>query len=145
MKDLFNKNKKIISWATILVFVFIGSFIFVKNKTSLNPETYPYYYGVGAKGLTLSEISNLTKAHQGSTPSFTITVSPINQVWYFAYLDSYSALTSVRDQNGFELTADFTVTTGNSMISSSDDKTTYRVYEYNNVTTLSNYKVTYIQ
>lgn len=145
MKDLFNKNKKIISWATILIFVFIGSFIFVNNKTNLNPETYPYYYGVGAKGLTFSEIENLTKMHQGNTPSFTITVSPINQVWYFAYPDSYPVLTSVRDQNGFELIADFSVTTGNSIIDSPRDKTTYRVYEYNNVTTLSDYKVTYFQ
>jgi hypothetical protein len=145
MKDLFKNIIKKFPLIIIVCFILIGGFIFVNNKTSLNPETYPYYYGVGAKGLALSEISNLIKAHQGSTPSFTITVSPVNQVWYFAYPDSYPVLTSVRDQNGFDLTADFTVTTGNSIINSSGDKTTYRIYEYNNVTTLSNYKVTYIQ
>ncbi len=95
--------------------------------------------------MDFSEITKLTKVSRSSTPSFMITVSPVGEVWYFAYPDSYPALTSIRDQNGFELIADFKVTTGHSIIDLPGDKTTYRVYEYNNVTTLSDYKVTYLQ
>jgi hypothetical protein len=161
MKDKFKKKIKKLLFGIIIISVFIISFIFVNNKVSLNSKglgntlgaqsiltdktiVNPYYYGVGDKGLTPLQVSMLTKVLEGNTPSFTAEVSPVSQVWYFAYPDSYPALKSIKDQNGFELIDDFKVTTGN-IINLSGEKTTYRIYEYNNVTTLVSYKVTYIQ
>lgn len=144
MEILFKNKLKKLSWI-IIILVCVGVFVYINKNTEINSNSSFYYYGIGVKGLSFPEITKLTKVSKENTPSFMITVSPIDEVWYFAYPDSYPALTSVRDQNGFELIADFSVTTGNSIIDSPRDKTTYRVYEYNNVTTLSDYKVTYIQ
>ncbi len=144
MEILFKNKFKILSLVIIISF-FVGIMILTnKNKDSDFQSSF-YYFGTGAKDLDFSEITKLTKVSRSSTPSFMITVSPVGEVWYFAYPDSYPALTSIRDQNGFELIADFKVTTGHSIIDLPGDKTTYRVYEYNNVTTLSDYKVTYLQ
>jgi len=115
------------------------------NFNILNTVTDPYYYGVGNKGLTPTQISLLTKDFKKNTTPLTVAVSPVDQVWYFAYKDSYPPLESIKDQNGFELISDFTVTTGNKIMNSSGISTTYRIYEYNNVTTLTSYKVTYIE
>jgi len=101
-----------------------------------------YYYGVGAKGLTPFQVSTLTKVSSQNAFPFTVTISPVLQVWYFAYPASLPPLTSIKDLNGFELIPDFMVTMGN-MPDSSGREVIYRIYEYNNVTTLSSYKVTY--
>ena len=151
MKDKFKKIIKIVLWGIIIISVFIISFIFVNSKSKnvelLNNQNIinPYYYGVGDKGLTPLQVSMLTKVLQGNTSSFTTEVSPVNQVWYFAYPDSYPALKSIKDSSGFELIQDFKVTTGNDIINSSGQKITYRIYEFNNIVTVPSYKVTYIQ
>lgn len=164
MKDKFTKMIKIFSFSILITTVFVMSFIFVNKEISLsgkvkgnmlgaqsimsdNAESVvsPYYYGVGDKGLDTTQISMFTKDYRGSTSPFTVEVSPINQVWYFAYPDSYPPLLSIKDQNGFELISDFKVTTGNHMVNSVDENSTYRIYEYKNITTLSGYKVRYIQ
>jgi len=161
MKNNFKKIIKKISWLVIFIFVFFLTFIFFSSKINLssglenvasiigskktNTATIPYYYGTGVKGLTPLQISKLTKVFQKNTSSFTTTVSPVGEIWYFAYPDSYPPLTSIRDENGFELIYDFTVTTGNKIIIPSGKTVSYRIYAYNNVTTLSMYKVTYIE
>lgn len=109
--------------------------------TSINP----YYYGVGEKGLNISQISQLTKDYKNNIPSLTVSVSPVDQVWYFAYPESYPVIRSIKDQNGFDLISDFKVIEGNEITNSSGEKIKYRIYEYENVTTLSSYKVTYLQ
>lgn len=110
-----------------------------------NKNVEPYYYGVGAKELTPKEVSMLTVDFRENTPVFTTAVSPVDQVWYFAYPDSYPPLTSIKDQNGFELIYDFKMTTGNDIINARGERNSYRIYEYVNVTSLSLYKVSYIQ
>ena len=120
----------------------------ITQKTSGNISKTivdPYYYGVGAKGLTPLQVSMLIKDFKRSTASFVTTVSPVNQVWYFAYPDSYPALKSIKDSSGFELIQDFKVTTGNDIINSLGHNITYRIYEFNNIVTVLSYKVTYIQ
>ena len=115
------------------------------TKTLSNMENLPinwYYYGVGAKGLTPLQVSMLTKVSSQNVFPFTVTVSPVLQVWYFAYPASLPPLTSIKDSNGFELIPDFTVTMGN-MPDSSGHEVVYRIYEYDNTTTLFSYKVTY--
>jgi hypothetical protein len=151
MKDKFKKIIKIVLWGIIIISVFIISFIFVNSKSKnvelLNNQNIvnPYYYGVGDKGLTPLQVSMLTKVLEGNTSSFTTEISPVSQVWYFAYPDSYPALKSIKDSSGFELIQDFKVTTGNDIINSSGQKITYRIYEFNNIVTVPSYKVTYIQ
>ena len=115
----------------------------VKKAPNNNPKisVASFYYGVGAKGLTPIQVSKLTKVSSENTFPFATTVSPYLQVWYFAYPAFYPPLTSIKDPNGFELLPDFTVTTGN--ISEESGHKAYRIYEYNNITTLSLYKVTY--
>ena len=187
MKNLFKKIIKMIPYALIAIFVFVGTFILINYKVNLNsdikninslnaqsfisgkiqeksnlvaPENktvkkslfknesnnvavYPYYYGVGKKDLTPLEISKLTKVNQKYITPLSLSFSPVDQVWYLAYPDSFPALTSIKDQNGFELISDFKVTNDNVIIDSVGNKKSYRVYEYINMTTLSEYKVTY--
>lgn len=105
-----------------------------------------YYYGVAAPALDISvDGGGLTKVVQGNTISYATTTSPTSQVYYFAYPDSYPALTSILDNNGFETISDYTVTTGVSVTNSFASVDTYRVYEFNNLTTQVAFTNTYIQ
>ncbi len=104
-----------------------------------------YYYGVGAPGLTPAQVSALTKVVQSNTSSYTTTTSPSTQVYYFAYPDSYPALVSILDKNGFETISDYTVTTGNNITNGFGDTDTYRIYEYNNLTSQTAFNNTYKQ
>lgn len=103
---------------------------------------YPFYYGVGAQGLTGAQIrSNLTMLIK--TPSNTVTVtSPNSQVFYLAYPDTSPALTSILDQSGFETISDYTLRTV-SITGLDGTPQTYKVYEYNNVTTQTNFTNTF--
>lgn len=105
-----------------------------------------YYYGVAAPGLNISADGNgLTKFVVGNSASMAQNFSPTNQVYYFAYPDSYPALTSILDDNGFETISDWTVTTGVSITNSFGDVNTYRKYEFNNITTQVAFTNTFIQ
>jgi len=61
---------------------------------------YPYYWGVGAQSLTAAQVALLTKTVKTESNS-TVTTSPTNQVWYYAYPASYGLLSDIRDKNGF--------------------------------------------
>jgi hypothetical protein len=99
---------------------------------------YPFYYGVGAQGLTGAQIrSTLTLLVK--TPSNTTTItSPSSQVFYLAYPDSSPALTSILDTNGFETISDYTLRSV-SITGLDGTPQTYKVYEYNNPTTQTNF------
>ena len=103
---------------------------------------YPFYYGVGAQGLTGAQIrSTLTLLVK--TPSNTVTVtSPSSQVFYLAYPDTSPALTSILDTNGFETISDYTLRTV-SITGLDSTSQTYKVYEYNNPTTQTSFTNTY--
>ena len=103
---------------------------------------YPFYHGVGAKGLTGAQIrSTLTSLIK--TPSNTVTTSsPNSQVFYLAYPSTSPNLTSILDQNGFETISDFTLRTV-SIVGLDGTSQTYKVYEYNNLTTQSNFTNTF--
>ncbi len=103
---------------------------------------YPYYYGVGAPGLTGAQIGLLTKIIQ-TQQNTTTTTSPTAQVYYFAYPSAYPVLTSILDQSGFETIADYIVRTVN--ITGLDGTSqSYRVYEFNHLTTQVGFRNTYI-
>ncbi len=112
------------------------------NGTSGGPTTvsatvsftfvYPYYYGVGAAGLTPAAVAALTKDIRVSTASVLRSFTPtVGQVYYFAYPASYGNLTSILDQNGFETIADWTKTVAN--ITGLDATAqSYNIYQFNN-------------
>ena len=112
----------------------------VSDSESYN-FVYPYYHGTGAPGLTPSEVQNLTKLIE-SKSNKVVYESPSSEVYYFAYPASYGSLSSILDSNGFEIIGDFTETDETfSMLDGTDQ--TYKVYEFNNLTTQTDFKITY--
>jgi hypothetical protein len=105
---------------------------------------YPMYGGVGAPGLTASQIASLTEfiqvqgdvAVQSSPDS---SVSP--QVYYFAYPSSYGILQSIRDNSNFETKADYNLRTVT--MTSLPGSPTYNVYEFDHATTQTNFTNTF--
>lgn len=102
---------------------------------------YPFYYGVGAQALTGAQVQSLTKVLQVKQNTTVIT-SPSNQVYYFAYPQSYGSLTSIKDQNGFNVTSGYTQRSVTlTMLDSSSQP--YYIYEFNTLTTQTNFSNTY--
>jgi hypothetical protein len=122
--------------------VFDGTQEVTSNIRAYN-FVFPYYYGVGAKNLTPSQIAGLTKAVVASGNK-TYTFNPTAQVFYFAYPLSYPALTSIKDPNQFDMIDDFTVST-KSITGLDGTAQNYRVYEYNHLTTQVNFSITFTQ
>ena len=103
---------------------------------------YPFYWGVGAKNLTPAQIQALTKRIEQKSNK-TVTTSPNNEVYYFAYPASYGQLTSILDPNNFETIGDYTLRTENfTMLDGSTVQ--YYVYEFNNLTSQNNFTIQYI-
>lgn len=115
-----------------------------KTFTKEYPITFysPIYYGVGAAGLDVAGIQQLTKriAAEGN---FNALVSTSLSKVYIAYPAAYGDLVSIEDQNHFNVTGDFIKTTR----SFTNNGTYYKgvtmdyiVYEHKNNTTLPNYR-----
>ena len=106
----------------------------------------PFYYGVGNKNLTVAQIQQLTKSVT-SKSNKTFSFSPNNQVYYFAYPQSYGQLISILDANGFEIKNDFTLRsetfTPNGTYFRNTVNVPYYVYEFNNLTTQTNFNITF--
>jgi len=114
----------------------------VTSGTSSYTFVYPFYYGVGAQGLTGAQIRS-TLTHLIKTQSNTVTTtSPSSQVFYLAYPDTSPILTSILDTNGFETISDYTLRTV-SITGLDSTPQTYKVYEYNNPTTQINFTNTF--
>lgn len=104
-----------------------------------------FYYGVGAKALDVPGIQALTKFWE-TRGSKTLLFSPVNQVYYFAYPQSYGDLVSIRDTNGFNITTDWTKTVRTftlSLPNYSGGTSPYNVYEFKNLTTQTNFDITF--
>ncbi len=102
---------------------------------------YPFYWGVGAQALTAAQVQALTKAVE-SVGDKAVTTSPSTEVYYFAYPASYGDLTSILDPNGFETIDAYTKRTENmTMLDASSQS--YFIYEFNNLTTQTNFINTY--
>ncbi len=116
----------------------------VQSGTITYSYAYPYYYGVGAAGLTGAQIAALTKDVRASSSSVAVTASATAQRYYFAYPSAYPVLTSILDPNGFQIISSYTVRTVN--ITGLDGTSqSYRVYEMTNPTTQTAYTITYIR
>lgn len=103
---------------------------------------YPYYYGVGAAGLTPAQVAALTKDIIVRTTSKTVSFSPANQKIYFAYPLAHGALTSILDANGFEILNLFTRTTG-TITGLDSTSQSYYIYESNSLATVSGFNITF--
>lgn len=102
---------------------------------------YPFYWGVGAKSLTPQQIQSLTKSITTKNNK-TVTTSPVNQVYYFAYPSVYGDLSSILDQNGFETIDGYTKRIENfTMLDNTIQE--YFVYEFNSLTTQTDFTNTY--
>lgn len=116
----------------------------VQSNTLTFSYVYPYYYGVGAPGLSAAAVGGLTKSIIANTASVARQFSPTNQVYYFAYPAAYPALTSILDTNGFETIGDWTVRTEN-ITGLDGNAVSYRIYEFSNLTTQTNFTNTFRQ
>jgi hypothetical protein len=104
-----------------------------------------FYYGVGAQALNVAGIQALTKFWE-PRGSKTLLFSPNNQVFYFAYPESYGNLVSIRDTNGFNITSDWTKTVRTftlSLPNYAGGTSPYNVYEFKNLTTQTNFDITF--
>ena len=107
----------------------------VVSNTVSYPFVYPYYWGASVPGLTAAQVAVLGGAKQiiANTNNRVVTYTvAIGDIVYFAYPAAYGALTSIKDQNGFEAISGFTATTEN--ITGLDGTVqSYRLYKLNNV------------
>lgn len=145
MKTILNSKKVVI---ILVIFLgILGIFLISKdnNLHQAKQNTNPYYYGVGESNLGINEISKLNKEDKEIDKSISITVSPVNQVWYLAYPDKEPVIKKIIDSNGFDLINDFKVSEGNEIINQIGEKISYRIYEFKNITTLNSYQITYNQ
>ena len=121
-----------------------------KNQEILRNYTItwldPFYYGVGAPGLTVAQVQGLTKdlvAKGNRAYAF----NPVEQVYYLAYPAVYGDLVSILDTNGFEILSDFTkrmeTFTQNGTLYKNTVPTSYLVYEFKNLTTQTNFNITF--
>lgn len=101
----------------------------------------PFYYGVGAPDLTVAQVQALTKSVSGFGDK-AYQFSPVSQVYYFAFPAAYGELISILDTNGFETIADWTLRTEdftNNPTNYNGITVAYYVYEFNNLTTQTNF------
>lgn len=115
------------------------------TSTDFDTQTYsfvyPFYYGVGAQGLTAAQVAALTKLIQTNGDKV-LSFAPTNQVYYFAFPQAYGQLTRVLDWNGFDITADFTIRAEN--ITGLDGTAQpYYIYEFDNLVTHSAQNLTF--
>lgn len=102
----------------------------------------PIYYGAGAEGLDVAGIQQLTKRIAAEGNFSTLITTNLNKV-YIAYPAAYGDLASIKDQNLFDITGDFTKTTSSFTNNGTYYKgvtMSYLVYEYKNITSLTNYR-----
>jgi hypothetical protein len=105
-----------------------------------------YYYGATVAGATEAQIRALTRLIEGRGNK-TLKFTASNQKLYFAYPQSYGALSSIVDQNGFDVTTSFILTSGvlfNLQSPNYGSGTAfYNVYESNALTTVTNFGITF--
>jgi hypothetical protein len=103
------------------------------------------YYGSAIAGSTPVQIQGLTTLIEERGPK-TLYFSPNNQVLYFAYPAAFGFLTSIIDQNNYNVTADFAIRTENFTLSSPNYGSgiaSYYIYEGINSLIVSNFKLTF--
>ncbi len=104
---------------------------------------YPYYVGADVAGLLDTEIVLLEKVVQTAKISYTkVFTADAGDVFYIAYPDTISPLTSILDVNSFETISSWTQTVV--ALSCLDGSTQqYKVYTFNNPVAAGDYQYTF--
>lgn len=105
-----------------------------------------FYYGATVPAATEAQIRALTRLLEPKGNK-TLEFTSSGQILYFAYPQSYGALTSIVDQNGFDITTSFTLRPGVMFNLTSPNYgsgvSAFNVYEYNNPTTVTRFNITF--
>lgn len=104
---------------------------------------YPYYVGADVTNLLDTEIILLEKVVQTAKTSYTkVFTADAGDVFYIAYPDTISPLTSILDVNSFETISSWTQYYEN--LTCLDGSTqSYRVYEFDNPVAAGDYQYTF--
>lgn len=93
---------------------------------------YPYYSGAANPGISAAVVATLSKLIISSTATLNRSFTTANgNVYYFAYPAAYGVLTSILDENGFEVFGSFTRRTEN-ITGLDGNAISYYIYESNN-------------
>lgn len=142
--------------AGVFNFVYVDNFISSNKNYSLKVITQdsgtiisdnsvifvaPTYYGVFNAGATESDIKSLNKnIYLKSNRTFNF--NPTLQRYYYAYPAEFGVLSSIIDQNGFNITSGFTLDVVNfTLLDSTIEQ--YYVYSSNLDTTQTNFQITF--
>ena len=101
----------------------------------------PSFYGVAAPSADEATIKGLTKIVESKSTQ-TLSFSPTLQRFYYAYPNSFGALSKITDQNGFVLTNSFN-SYNRTFTLDSGVFVDYIIYEFNANTTQSNFNLTF--
>lgn len=95
---------------------------------------YPILHCVGAAGLTPAQIYTASTKILSTTTSRDISYTTSNQVAYYAYPSTYTAVVTIYDQNDFNVTSDWTLRTEN-LTGLDGTPQSYKIWEFENLTT----------
>lgn len=104
-----------------------------------------FYYGVGAQALIAAQIQALSTLYE-ERGNKTLLFSPNSEVFYFAYPADFGALSSIKDQNGFDVTDDFILRTDTFTLGAPNyvgGTALYNIYEFDSLTTQTNFSLTF--
>jgi hypothetical protein len=101
----------------------------------------PSWYGVGVNGI-ITGVKNMTK-YLNTKANRTFTFNTANNHFYYAYPNDWGLLSSIIDQNGFNITSSFSNTTGNLVLANNITNYTYRIYQSVNPSTNTNFNITF--
>lgn len=102
----------------------------------------PSYHGSGAAGLNETQIKSLTKALRSSRAASNLNYNLSANRPYYVYPKSYGSIVSVTDQNGYNVTAGFTVTELTFTLADNSTEDMYVVMGNDNVTA-TNFKYSF--
>lgn len=101
----------------------------------------PSWYGVGVNGL-ITGVKNMTK-YLNTRANRTFTYNTNNNHFYYAYPNDWGQLTSIIDQNGFNITLSFSNLTGNLLLANNITNYVYRIYQSINPSTNTDFNITF--
>lgn len=101
----------------------------------------PSWYGAGVNGL-ITGVQNMAK-YLNTKANRTFTFNTTNNHFYYAYPNDWGLLTSIIDQNGFNITPSFSNTTGNLLLANNSTSYTYRIYQSINPSSNTNFNITF--
>jgi len=99
------------------------------------------FYGSGDTGLVPGDIVNLTETKLNLEEEAILIFNPTMEVMYFAFPDTQHTLSKIIDSNGFNVSAGWILRTETLIVEGSP--VVYKVYESKNLTTLSNFDITF--